>query len=100
MKTEISNTIEGLDLLRAEIDQLDHLLIELLDKRFRTAEKIGRLKIEKNVPVVQNQRFQLILDRLTETGRTLNISEKFMTTYLNAVHQESIRRQLELLKGN
>ena len=46
------------------IDELDSKLIDFLGKRMQVAEKIGQLKKEKNVAILQNKRWNEILGKM------------------------------------
>ena len=54
---------------RAEIDALDHLLVELLIRRYTVAGRIGRLKRERGLPVFDPAREAALLARLSEQAR-------------------------------
>ena len=49
---------EQIDKLRMRIDEYDTKLIQVLGKRMRIADEIGRLKKENNVAVLQNLRWK------------------------------------------
>jgi chorismate mutase len=50
------------DKLRANIDVLDANLLELLGKRMKIADEIGQVKKDANVAVLQNKRWNEILE--------------------------------------
>lgn len=86
----------GLDELREKIDRLDDELLELLAKRMRVAAEIGRYKKEHNMPVVQPERYNDLMQRRVETGVSLDLGADFVRNVLAAIHEESVRRQLDL----
>jgi chorismate mutase/prephenate dehydratase len=49
---------------RAEIDQIDQRLLDLLNQRARLVEDIGRLKREHRMPVLDGNREAQVLRRL------------------------------------
>ncbi len=49
---------------RAEIDEIDEKLLELLNERARIVEHIGKLKREHKVPVLDGSREEQVLRRL------------------------------------
>ncbi|MDR1552306.1 MAG: chorismate mutase [Prevotellaceae bacterium] len=95
----INNSIFSYSLskLRSEIDQIDSDLFELLSRRMRLAEEIGKLKRTNNVSIYQEQRWNNIIERIVSRAKRLNISETFIRTILDAIHSESISRQNEVM---
>lgn len=79
--------------LREQIDSLDHEILQLLSERMNVAEKIGRIKRENDVRILQTSRWEDIMDRALTSSKTLGLSEQFLRTILDAVHIESIDRQ-------
>lgn len=84
---------KALDELRAQIDNLDAELFELLSKRMKVAEKIGTIKRDNDVTILQKSRWGDIVERMTRQAGRLQLSEEFMLKVLEAIHIESINRQ-------
>lgn len=82
-----------LDLLRSKIDRIDDSLVELLAQRMNISEEIGIYKKENQVTILQLQRWQEILERTIKSGKTLNLSEKFISNVYHSIHEESIDKQ-------
>lgn len=82
--------------LRSQIDLLDKQLLELLKKRMLIADSIGNLKKENNISVLQNKRWNEILERMIFQGKELGLSEEFIVKILKTIHQESIQRQEQI----
>jgi chorismate mutase len=78
---------------RAYIDELDNRLIDLFGKRMQISEKIGKLKKEKNVAILQNKRWNEILGKMILDGEEKGLSEEFILKIFKAIHQESIIHQ-------
>jgi chorismate mutase len=85
--------------LRAQIDILDHQLIETLGKRMKISDGIGALKKQKNVAVLQSSRWNEILGKMILEGETKGLSEEFVLRMFKAIHQESINHQEKILKA-
>lgn len=83
--------------LRSEIDNLDAQLLEVLKKRMELSDEIGTLKKNKNIAVLQNERWEKILTNMTSEGKTKGISPEFIEKIFKTIHQESINRQEEIL---
>ncbi|WP_406682747.1 bifunctional 3-deoxy-7-phosphoheptulonate synthase/chorismate mutase type II [Seonamhaeicola sp. MEBiC1930] len=88
-----------LDNLRAQIDVVDHEIIELLGKRMVVSDGIGKLKKEKNLAVLQSKRWNEILGRMVLEGQEHGLSEEFILKMFKAVHQESINHQEKVING-
>lgn len=78
---------------RIDIDEYDRKLLEILGKRMKVADKIGALKKEKNVAVLQNKRWNEILGKMILDGEEKGLSEEFILKIFKAIHQESISHQ-------
>ncbi|MDR2293542.1 MAG: chorismate mutase [Prevotellaceae bacterium] len=87
----------SLSKFRSEIDQVDSDLFELLSRRMKLAEEIGRIKLTCNVSIYQEQRWKNIVERIISRAKRLDLSEAFIRTILDAVHNESINRQNEVM---
>lgn len=88
---------EKLERLRRQIDMVDDELLELLGKRMKIAEDIGEVKKEKGVTILQTSRWEEIIKKASKKGELQGLSERFMVRFLNAVHQESIDHQNEIM---
>ncbi len=91
--------VRELSKLRSQIDEFDSKIIEVLGKRMRIADKIGALKEERNVAVLQPKRWREVLDRMTSEGSELNLSSEFIHRLFQAIHQESITHQQNVISS-
>ncbi|MEO9571278.1 MAG: bifunctional 3-deoxy-7-phosphoheptulonate synthase/chorismate mutase type II [Polaribacter sp.] len=90
---------EPLENLRAQINVVDDQLIELLGKRMQVADKIGQLKKDENVAVLQSRRWNEILGNMVLEGSSRGLSEEFVLKMFKAIHQESINHQEKIING-
>jgi chorismate mutase len=90
-------TTEGIHELRKQIDELDNQLMELLAKRMRVCREIGTYKKEHNMTVLQPTRYNEILDKRGAQGALFQMDSSFVKTVFEAVHQESVRQQIEII---
>lgn len=86
---------EDLAALRAEIDRADDELLALLARRMEIARRIGRYKRHHAIPVLQPARYDELLVRRAAEAVRLHMEPAFIRTLLRAVHEESVRQQLE-----
>jgi chorismate mutase len=84
---------DRLQQLRDLIDQLDEEIVQKLGARMDIAERIGEYKQEHNVAILQPERWERILRRQLRLGEGLGLDPVFIEAFMNAIHQESIRRQ-------
>ncbi|MQP24638.1 3-deoxy-7-phosphoheptulonate synthase [Flavobacterium sp. LMO8] len=83
--------------LRMQIDEFDGKLLEILGNRMKVADKIGLLKKEKNVAILQNQRWNEILGKMILEGEEKGLSNEFVMLLFKAIHQESITHQEKVI---
>jgi len=94
---ETRQTTENLLQLRQQIDEIDFELLGILSKRMRISREIGQYKKEHNMPVLQTVRYDEILENRVTQAEKMGIGANFMKTMLEAIHEESIRQQIEVL---
>lgn len=89
-------TTESLTLLRQQIDELDNELLEVLNKRMRVSREIGQYKKEHRMPVLQIGRHDEIMQSRARLAEEMGMSGEFMRNVLSAIHEESVRQQIEI----
>ena len=92
-----SHSTENLTLLRQQIDVLDNELLEVLNKRMRVSREIGQYKKEHRMPVLQAGRYDDIIQSRVKLAVEMGMSSEFMKSVLAAIHEESVRQQIEIL---
>lgn len=90
-------TTEGINELRKRIDELDNNLMDLLSKRMRVSREIGQYKKEHNMTVLQTSRYNEILDKRGAQGSLYGMDAKFIKEIFEAIHEESVRQQIEII---
>lgn len=84
---------------RTEIDDIDEELIHLIARRMQLVREIGAVKKTKNVAVLQAERFRALREALHRRGEKNELSPEFINLFLEAVHQESINQQEEVMRN-
>lgn len=79
--------------LRAEIDDIDARLLDLLRSRMEISRRIGESKRSHGVAILQTGRWEALLASMIEDGKALGLSESFIRRVFSAIHDESIRVQ-------
>ncbi len=85
--------------LRAQIDIIDNQLIDILGKRMLVSNGIGQLKKQRNVAVLQTNRWNAILGKMILEGEAKGLSEEFVLKMFKAIHQESINHQEKIINA-
>ena len=86
-----------LEQLRTTIDEIDEEIIQGISLRMNIAERIGEYKKENKVTILQINRWEDIVNKRLSEGLALGLSENFIKGFLKLVHEESIRRQAEVM---
>lgn len=90
-------TTESLQLLRQQIDRIDNELLEVLSKRMGVSREIGRYKREHRMSVVQAGRYNEVMASRVKVGEEMGMGAEFLRTVLLAIHDESVRQQIEVI---
>ncbi|MBP5381515.1 MAG: bifunctional 3-deoxy-7-phosphoheptulonate synthase/chorismate mutase type II [Bacteroidaceae bacterium] len=88
---------ESLASLRKQIDEMDNELMNLLTKRMRISREIASYKKEHNMAVVQAIRYNEILDKRGAQGALCGMASDFVRRVYEAIHEESVRQQMEII---
>ena len=88
-----------LEELRHTIDGLDRDILDLLNDRLAVSRKIGEYKRSHNITILQHQRWNEILEDRKAHIEGKEISLRFLHRFLDAIHEESIRQQTEVMNA-
>ena len=83
--------MKDLQVLRAEIDQLDEQLWEIIGKRADVVRQVGEWKHQHGEQVVQPERWQQVLQHCQTLARQHELSEAVVHEVMEAIHKESVR---------
>lgn len=78
------------------IDRLDEEILQKIGARMEVSERIGAFKQVHNIAILQPGRWRRIMEAQHLLGARLNLSEPFIQALMDALHQESIRKQTEV----
>ena len=90
-------TTEDLADLRHQIDEIDDKILEILAKRMRISGEVAQYKKENSMSVLQAGRYDEILTKRSEQGASLGMSPEFIKEVFEAIHAESVRKQMEII---
>ena len=92
-----SKFLDKLSILRGQIDRFDEQLLDILEQRMNVAETIGKYKKDNNITILQNLRWEEIIRKVAEKGQSKGLSTEFIDHMFKAIHQESIKHQMEVM---
>ncbi len=92
--------VEHIEQLRHKIDEIDLEVFNLLGRRMRIADDIGRYKQQNNIAILQTDRWNEIMEKGHELGRSRGLNDTFVEAILVAIHKESIEHQHAVMAGN
>lgn len=82
--------MQKLEKLRSEIDDIDSQLITLLWRRFWVVEKVGKLKKKENISILQEDRWNALLDWLKLQWANLKIPPGCIENIWNEIHKNAL----------
>jgi chorismate mutase len=94
---EFLSTLED---LRDKIDEIDNNLINVLANRMEMARAIGACKKQNGVTILQNTRWNEIVQGRTKQGMEKQLTSDFMMKLFEIIHQESIHHQKQVMQGS
>lgn len=89
--------LNKLENLRKHIDVIDFKILDLLSMRMELVREIGDYKKDNNITILQIERWSEIFKSRIEKAEILQIDAAFIEALINAIHQESIRQQTEII---
>ena len=92
-------TMQNLEDLRKEINNIDDKIIDLLSKRKDLVKDIAQIKKGANKPILDKGREQHILERLKLRSKEKNLDESFIRSIYNIILKSSKEEQEKIVKG-
>lgn len=99
-QTDDPRLLDVLGELRQQIDIYDDHLVDLLEKRMKVSETIGRYKKDNNITVLQATRWDEILRKVISRGSQKGLSVEMIEGIFKAIHQESINHQMKIMNSD
>lgn len=76
--------------LRRKIDSVDKKILDAIAERFLLVKKVGTLKAKYKIPPLQKARWQEVLRRNIEYGKSLSLNEDFVKDIYERFHKEAL----------
>ncbi len=89
-----------LELLRERIDKIDTEIIGLLGKRMQISRQVSHIKKQKNMSVLQINRWDKLLKERMQQAEPKGLNGEFIKEIFEQIHKESVFIQDEMLKGD
>lgn len=83
--------------LRAQIDVLDENLLYTLASRAKVSRKIGKIKKDNNVAILQTSRWDEILERVLASADSYGLDREAVSKIFNTIHEASVAEQNKIL---
>lgn len=77
-----------LEQLRDGINKIDHQLMELLDQRFELVKQVGVYKKENKLPIIDNDRQKLILEKANTFNNSASIKKIYQLIFTTSCEVE------------
>lgn len=87
-----------LALLRSQIDDADNELLDVLRRRMEICREVGQYKKHHGMTVLQADRYSDMLQARMASAGEIGLDPEFVKRILTVVHDESVRRQLEIFR--
>lgn len=81
--------MNNLTTLRKKIDYVDKKILKLIDQRMGYVKKIGEIKKENNLPVIDKKREKEIIIKIEVQAQKNNISPVLVRKIWKAIFSES-----------
>jgi len=96
--TDDPDFLEQIERYRCRIDDLDEEIIHLIAQRMQLVREIGYVKKDKNVAILQPERWRALAEACRRRADKNELSREFTTLFLEAIHQEGINQQEYVMK--
>jgi len=83
--------------LRAELDRIDHRLLETIRARLDCCCRIGLLKRDAAIPMMQPQRIGIVQQRAADFARAHGLSAAFLHNVYELLIAETCRLEDEII---
>jgi chorismate mutase len=96
----MSKVINEMEKLRAQIDIIDQTILELIGDRHTISNRIGEIKKDMNLKILNPVREKELLENLKLKARSLNLDEKHVEEVWTEIMRESKRVQKHVSDSN
>ncbi|MCP4220470.1 MAG: bifunctional 3-deoxy-7-phosphoheptulonate synthase/chorismate mutase type II [bacterium] len=83
--------------IRKDIDDIDHEILQLLNRRMEDCRNIAQHKMKTNVSTFQPHRWDEVIKSRIKIGYDQQLSETFVLKIYQLIHEESLRVQEDII---
>lgn len=94
-RNDAATELPLLEELRCKLDLIDDELLSLLATRMEISSEIGRFKKVHGMTALQPARYTSMVDKRLSIGAARGLGEDFLRGVWAAIHEESVRRQID-----
>lgn len=91
--------MEELEILRKEIDKIDEQLVELFEKRMELAIKIGDIKKQKGMQILDSQREKAVIKNAIAHLKNKDLSDELEAFLRNLMDSSKKIQQYRIKKA-
>jgi chorismate mutase len=84
MKNQIS-------ILRKQIDEIDEQIVNLLAERMKVVKKVGVFKKKQNIPPLDANRWQQVLNSKMEKAKSLGLDQEVIKGIYEIIHEFALK---------
>lgn len=84
---------------RDSIDEIDKEILQLFKKRFAHVKEVGKLKVEFNIPMMQEKRVELIFKERESFSLKLGLPANFGYKLYQLVLEYACEYQIDVMKN-
>lgn len=92
-----ADLLAELTALRAQSAELDDRIFQLLQARMQVSEEVGVFKQKNNITILQEDHWRKVIENRLNQASEDGLSAKFIREIMDAIHQESIRHQVNVM---
>lgn len=91
------DVLTKIEMMREKIAGLDDKIFEILTARMRLSEEVGIYKRQNDITILQQEHWRKVIAyRMSKAGE-YHLTDKFVRDMMDALHQESIRKQTKVM---
>lgn len=83
----------ALEELRSNIDDIDSRLLSLLEERMQVSRRIGNLKKDHNISIVQADRWGAVMENLRSDAEKIGLDKSLVEEIFSIIHEYSVKAQ-------
>ncbi|MGB0933925.1 MAG: chorismate mutase [Lishizhenia sp.] len=92
-----ADALSIMEVMRDKIGGLDDKIFELLTARMKLSEEVGDYKRKNQITILQQEHWKRVIAQRMQKSEEYDLTAKFIRDIMDAIHQESIRKQTRVM---